>query len=189
MPTIPDISGNDKIPFWCRVSRPMEDWCKLWNDLDQRLPKSRVHRNGCDFKQNIYKVLPRIPGIPVNYKIPFQRTTASSPLEAVCQIGNDSDQWLHSSLMPKHACDFRSKQNIFKVVPWIPGIPRNYYIPFQITVSVPLKRCVKFETIPTNGYTILACKDMVVMLRKIYNVAPRIPGNYKIPFRTQLQVP
>ena len=137
VPRITDISENYKIPFWNTVSSPIEDWCKLWNDLDQRLPKSGVHRHGCDFKQNIYKVLPRIPGIPVNYKILFQRTTASSPLEAVCQIGNDSDQWLHGSWMHKHACDFRSKQNIFKVVPWIPEIPRNYYIPFQSTVSLP----------------------------------------------------
>ena len=56
--------------------------------------------------KNIYKVVARIPGIPGNYKIPL-RGTASSPIEAVCQIWNDSDKWLPNSRVYKHGCDFK----------------------------------------------------------------------------------
>ena len=74
--------------------------------------------------------MPRIPGIPRNYKIPF-RGTASSPIEAMFQVGNDSDQRLQNSRVHRHGCDL--KQNIYKVVPRIPGVPGNYKIPLQST--------------------------------------------------------
>ena len=104
---IPGIPGNHKINFRCTASSSIEAVCQIWNDSHKRLHSSHVRKHGCDFKPNIYKVVPRIPWMPGNHKISF-RGTASSPI-AVCQIWNDSHQRLPNSRVHKHGCDL--KQN------------------------------------------------------------------------------